>query len=190
MPQANRYHLPGHVWHLTHRYRQREFFLDFASDRDRYRYWLFQATKRFGLCVLDLAITSNHAHLLVIDTAPNAIAQSLQRIAGRTAQEQNLPKGRKGAYWEGGYHAAAGPADGHLARCMAHIDRNMMRAAVVSHSEQWTHAAMRKFERLPCATASSISVRLAICSDSVTSESFGRHSAVGSKRRCDRKGVR
>ena len=42
MPRANRYHLPGHVWHLTHRCHQREFLLEFARDRDRYRYGLFQ----------------------------------------------------------------------------------------------------------------------------------------------------
>ena len=66
-------------------------------DRDRYRYWLFQARKRFGLCVLDFVITSNHVHLLVKDTAPNVIAQSLQLVAGRTAQEYNQRKRRKGA---------------------------------------------------------------------------------------------
>jgi hypothetical protein len=30
MPRANRFHLPGHVWHLTHRCHQREFLLEFA----------------------------------------------------------------------------------------------------------------------------------------------------------------
>jgi putative transposase len=58
---------------------------------------LFQARKRFGLCVLDFVITSNHVHLLVKDTAPNVIAQSLQLVAGRTAQEYNQRKRRKGA---------------------------------------------------------------------------------------------
>jgi putative transposase len=95
MPRANRYHLPGHVWHLTHRCHQREFLLKFARDRDRYRHWLFEARKRFGLCVLDFVITSNHVHLLVKDTAPNVIAQSLQLVAGRTAQEYNQRKGGK-----------------------------------------------------------------------------------------------
>jgi hypothetical protein len=29
-------------------------------DRRRYLHWVFEAKKRFGLCVLDYAITSNH----------------------------------------------------------------------------------------------------------------------------------
>lgn len=149
MPRANRYHLPGYVWHLTHRCHKREFLLKFARDRDRYCYWLFQARKRFGLCVLDFAITSNHVHLLVKDTAPNVIAQSLQLVAGRTAQEYNQRKGRKGAYWEDRYHATAVQADGHLARCMAYIDLNMVRAGVVSHPEQWTHGGYAEIQNPP-----------------------------------------
>ena len=53
MPRANRYFLPGYVWHITHRCRQRKFLLKFARDRRRYLHWLFEAKKRFGLCVLD-----------------------------------------------------------------------------------------------------------------------------------------
>ena len=69
MPRANRYFLPGYVWHITHRCHQRNFLLKFARDRRRYLRWLFEATKRFGLCVLDYIVTSNHVHLLVKDTA-------------------------------------------------------------------------------------------------------------------------
>jgi putative transposase len=39
-------------------------------------------------------------------------------IAGRTAQEFNQRKGRKGAYWEDRYHATAVASDDHLVRCI------------------------------------------------------------------------
>ncbi len=123
--------------------------LKFARDRDRYRYWLFQARKRFGLCVLDFAITSNHVHLLVKDTGPNVISQSLQLVAWRTAQEYNQRKGRKGAYWEDRYHATAVQPDGHLARCMAYIDLNMVRAGVVSHPAEWAHGGYAEIQNPP-----------------------------------------
>jgi putative transposase len=41
-------------------------------------------------------ITSNYVHLLVKDTGTNIIADSMQLIAGRTAQEYNQRKGRQG----------------------------------------------------------------------------------------------
>jgi REP element-mobilizing transposase RayT len=72
-------------------------------DRHRYLHWVFEAKKRFGLCVLDYMVTSNHVHLLVKDTGSNVIAQSMQLIAGRTAQEYNQRKGKQGAFWEDRY---------------------------------------------------------------------------------------
>ena len=84
MPRANRHFLPGHVWHITHRCHQRKFLLKFARDRRRYLHWVFEAKQRFGLCVLDYIVTSNHIHLLVKDTGANVIAESMQLIAGRT----------------------------------------------------------------------------------------------------------
>ena len=50
--------------------------------------------------VVNCVVTSNHIHLLVKDTGPNIIAQSMQLIAGRTAQEYNQRKNRQGAFWE------------------------------------------------------------------------------------------
>jgi REP-associated tyrosine transposase len=38
-------------------------------------------------------ITSNHVHLLIKDTGPNVIADSMQLIAGRTAQERKKGRG-------------------------------------------------------------------------------------------------
>ena len=53
MPRANRHCLLGHVWHLTHRCHHKAFLLRFSRDRRRYLRWVFEATKRFGLSVLD-----------------------------------------------------------------------------------------------------------------------------------------
>ena len=60
MPRANRYHLPGYVWHITERCHRKEFLLKFVRDRRAWMGWLYRARKRFGLCVLDYTVTSNH----------------------------------------------------------------------------------------------------------------------------------
>ena len=137
MPRASRHFLPGYVWHITHRCHQRKFLLKFARDRRRYLRWLFEAKNRFGLCVLDYIVTSNHIHLLVKDTGANVIAESMQLIAGRTAQEYNQRKGKQGAFWEDRYHATAIEIDEHLHRCVVYIDLNIVRAGAVNHPGQW-----------------------------------------------------
>ncbi|UCB55102.1 MAG: transposase [Thiotrichales bacterium] len=137
MPRAHRYFLPGHVWHITHRCHKKEYLLKFAKDRERWRYWLYQAKKRYGLSVLNYIVTSNHIHLLVHDRGKGEIVKSMQLIAGRTAQEYNQRKDRKGAFWEDRYHATAVETNKYLARCIAYIDLNMVRAGVVSYPEDW-----------------------------------------------------
>ena len=149
MPRANRYFLPGHVWHLTHRCHQKHFLLKFTRDRRRYLHWVFEAKKRFGLAVLNYIVTSNHVHLLVKDTGPNVIAQSMQLIAGCTAHEYNQRKGRQGAFWEDRYHATVIEVDEHLHRCLVYIDLNMVRAGVVNHPAQWPHSGYREIQEPP-----------------------------------------
>jgi len=138
MPRAYRYFLPGYVWHITHRCHEREFLLKFARDQRRWLQWLFEARKRFGVSVLNYAVTSNHIHLILMDVQGNeAIPQSMQLIAGRTGQEYNQRKKRKGAFWEDRYHATAIEADAHLGQCMVYVDLNMVRAGVVTHPSEW-----------------------------------------------------
>jgi putative transposase len=99
MPRANRYFLPEYVWHITHRCHKKEFLLKFARDRRRWMYWLFQAKKPYGVRVLNYTVTSNHIHLLVKGARRReVIPRSMQLSAGRTAQEYNHRKNRKGAY--------------------------------------------------------------------------------------------
>ncbi len=53
-------------------------------------------------------VTSNHTHLLVVDDGSrDVIPSSIKLVAGRTGQEYNQRKGRRGAFWEDRYHAMA-----------------------------------------------------------------------------------
>jgi REP element-mobilizing transposase RayT len=149
MPRAHRHFLAGQVWHITHRCHERAFLLKFSRDRQLYLRWLFEAKKRFGLSVLDYAVTSNHVHLLLRDTGGDTIARSMQLVAGRMGQAFNRRKNRQGAFWEDRYHATAVEADTHLHRCIAYIDLNMVRAGVVSHPRAWAQGGYREIQNPP-----------------------------------------
>ena len=89
MPRANRHRIAGQVWHITERCHRKQFLLKFARDRRVWVGWLHEARRRFGLCVLDYQVTSNHVHLLVLDRGRDEIAASMQLIAGCTGQSFN-----------------------------------------------------------------------------------------------------
>ncbi len=73
----------------------------------------------------------------------------MQLIAGRTAQEYNQRKVRRGAFWEDRYHATAIEADDHLHRCLVYIDLNMVRARVITHPGDWTQSGYREIQNPP-----------------------------------------
>ena len=149
MPRANRHFLPDHIWHITHRCHKKEFLLKFSKDRKNWIHWLYEAKKRYGLCVLNYTVTSNHIHLLVKDTKVNTISKAMQLIASRTAQDYNTRKHRKGAFWEDRYHATAIDTQQYLIQCLVYIDMNMVRAGVVQHPEDWPHCGYREIQSPP-----------------------------------------
>jgi REP-associated tyrosine transposase len=70
-------------------------------------------------------------------------------IAGRTAQEFNIRKNRKGAFWEDRYHATAVQTDVHLAKCLVYIDLNMVRAGVVKHPSEYGISGYNEIQNPP-----------------------------------------
>ena len=60
------------------------------------------------MVVLNYVVTCNHIHLNVYEKdRRETIPKSIQLLAGRTGQEYNQRKKRKGAFWEDRYHATA-----------------------------------------------------------------------------------
>ena len=179
MARAHRHHLPGYVWHITHRCHKREFLLKFGRDRRAYRSWLFEAKKRYGLCILNYMVTSNHVHLLLVDDeAGTTIPRSIQLAAGRTGQQYNRRKQRKGAFWQDRYHATAVETGAHLIRCLVYIDMNMVRAGVVDHPSNWDccgfHEIQHPKERYRLIDRERLSALLGIDSADRLADSHGK----------------
>jgi putative transposase len=108
---------------------------------------LYQARKRFGVEILNYTITSNHIHLIVRDGGGDKdIPSMIQLVAGRTAQEYNIKKHRKGAFWEDRYHATAIETGEHLQKCLLYLDLNMVRAGAAKHPEEWVHGGYQEIQ--------------------------------------------
>ena len=99
---------------------------------------LFEAKRRYGLSILNFIVTSNHIHLIVASPENReSIPKAMQLVAGRTAQEYNRRKGRKGAFWQDRYHATVIETGEHLWRCLVYVDLNLVRAGAVEHPSEW-----------------------------------------------------
>jgi len=148
MARAKRHYIPDQIWHLTHRCHKQEFLLKLIRDKRRWLQWLFQAKKRYGLIILNYTVTSNHIHLLVFDEkGRDVIPNSIKLVAGRTGQEYNIRKNRKGAFWEDRYHATAVESEEYLFKCLTYIDLNLVRNGVVSHPSEWSFGGYNEIQK-------------------------------------------
>ncbi len=125
----------GQVLHITQRCYEQKFLLNAETDRRRWLYWLYQARRRFDISVLNYVVTSNHVHILIQDHSGGSVAGVMDMINQRTNAELN--RNRRCALWAPGFQTTAVQTNEHLARCMAYIDTNMVRAAVVAHPVDW-----------------------------------------------------
>ena len=85
--------------------------------------------------------------LVMDDNLRGVIPKSIQLVAGRSGQEYNQRKKRKGAYWQDRYQATAIETDQHFLRCLVYIDLNMVRAGVVSHPSEWPFGGYNEIQK-------------------------------------------
>ncbi|MFK8017777.1 MAG: transposase [Gammaproteobacteria bacterium] len=147
MTRANRQYFAHGVWHITQRCHDKKFLLRFALDRDYWRLCLFEACRRYEFRVLNYIATSNHVHLIVACDDTETVPRAMQYISGRTAQNYNRRKNRRGAFWEDRYHAVPIETRAHFFQCLTYVDLNMVRAGVVSHPQDWQWAGYNEIQR-------------------------------------------
>jgi putative transposase len=137
MPRANRYILPGYVYHLTHRCHNRKFLLRFRLDRIEYLSRLRRAAAKHRITLLTFCITCNHVHLLAMCNRLSDLSRFMQQLEGEFADYYNRRKCRSGAFWGERFHCTMVDGGEHLWNCLRYIDLNMVRTGVVRHPNEW-----------------------------------------------------
>ena len=148
MPRRRRNWEAQVCYHITQRCHDREYLFRFSKYRDMYRYYLFEATKRFNIRILTWMVTSNHVHLLVTSGKRGGvqISKALQFVHGEVAQHYNLSRKHDGSFWSNRFHSTRIQDGRHLRRCLFYIDMNMVRAKKeMEHPSEWQHGSWEEF---------------------------------------------
>jgi putative transposase len=131
-------------YHVTQRGngRQQVFF----EDRDYRLYLDLLRTHcvQAGLLIWAYCLMPNHIHLIAVPQRLTALAQALGRTNAGFARYYNLTKGSCGHVWQARYYST--PMDtAHLWRAMAYIERNPVRAQLVTQADHyaWSSARLR-----------------------------------------------
>jgi putative transposase len=142
MPRRSRCVLPGVACHITQRGVDRR--ATFSDDGDRRTYLrLLQEnlaeseTRLLGFCLM-----TNHVHLIAVPERQDSLSILLRRVHGRYAQYYNVRAGRTGHLWQNRFFACVLEAS-HLWTALAYVERNPVRAAMVSLAEDYPWSSAR-----------------------------------------------
>lgn len=150
MPRFARLWMPGSVQHLIVRFVNRAYRMAGAAERAEYLQRLGRTVAQTDWHVLAYALMSNHVHLCAVAGLAPAW-QLMQPLHGGFALWLNHRDRALGPVFASRYSAIA-CAPAHVARLIAYIHNNPVRAGVVGHPEEsaWTsHRAYLGHEAAP-----------------------------------------
>ena len=143
MARLPRYAAPGYAHHVVQRGNNRAAM--FASESD-YRFFytcLRAACERYGCEVHAYVFMTNHIHLLVTPGHAGSIGKALQSVGRRYVLYFNAVYNRTGGLWEGRYRATVVQTERYLAACYRYIERNPVRAGMVTRPTQYAWSSHR-----------------------------------------------
>ena len=138
MPRRKRIHIPGFLWHITHRCHKKEHLLKFEKDRKTWRDWLFKAKKTLwsqgDYLRGDMQSYPSAGRGTVVKMSFPKACSCCPATQGRRTTSGKIAKVLFGRIV---FYTTAIENGVHLLRCMAYIELNMVRAGAVKHPKDW-----------------------------------------------------
>lgn len=136
MSRVSRNVFVGFPHHVTQRgnFKQDVFLCD--EDRHHYLNWLNHYKKKYQLDIWAYCLMNNHVHLIVVPAKPDSIARTLATTHMRHSQYLNKRLDRTGHVWQGRFYSCP-MDDEHLLRAAIYVERNPVRAGLVSSAADW-----------------------------------------------------
>jgi len=144
MPRKARVILSNTPHHIVQRGHNRK--AVFIEQGD-YRYYLdnlLEWKEKLSCKVYVYCLMTNHVHLIIDPgEAPENLSRLMKRLAGRQTRLVNAVEARTGSLWEGRFKCS--PIDTHryLLACCRYVERNPVRAGMVSQPEKYKWSSYR-----------------------------------------------
>lgn len=142
MPRMARVVIPGCPHHVTQRGNRGEDVFFGEADRLRYLVLLGEYCQKHGLAIQAYCLMSNHVHLVAVPREEASLGAAMKPLHMRYAQYVNWSRQTAGRLWQGRFFSC--PLDDeHLWAAVRYVERNPVRAELVSHAEdyRWSSAA-------------------------------------------------
>jgi len=142
MARIARVVIPGYPHHIIQRgnRRQRVFFSD--NDKKSYLDFLRIYAKQAGIAIWGYCLMDNHVHLIAVPDTEESLAAGLAETHRRYTRMINFREGWRGYLWEGRFKSFS-LSQNHLLATLRYIERNPVRAGIVSRAEEYKWSSAR-----------------------------------------------
>ena len=137
MARLPRLTVPGYPHHVIQRGNNRQAIFSTRGDYEQLLGLLGEYAEKFGVAIHAYVLMSNHFHLLVTPNAADSLPKMMQAVGRIYVRRFNDAHQRSGTLWEGRYRSTVVQTDRYFLACMAYIDLNPVRAALVADARDY-----------------------------------------------------
>lgn len=141
MPRMSRLIVPGYPHHVTQRgVRSMDIFPDDDARLD-YLHFLSEEAGRAGVQFLSWCLMTNHVHFIAIPSDSHSLARAFGEAHRRYTRMRNFQEGVRGYLFQGRFGSCV-LDEKHLVAAARYVERNPVKAGMVSHPReyQWSSA--------------------------------------------------
>jgi putative transposase len=143
MARQPRLTVAGFPHHVIQRGNDRQAIVRDDADRERLLALLTEQAGIFKVAVHAYVIMDNHLHLLATPETDDGLPKFMQAVGRSYVRYFNSRHGRTGTLWEGRYRSNVIDSERYLLACMAYIDLNPVRAAMVAQPADFKWSSHR-----------------------------------------------
>jgi putative transposase len=142
MPRTARSLVAGGYYHVINRGNNRATLFSTLAEFSAFLSLIAQAQARVELPILAACLMPNHFHLVVSLHRADDISRWMQWLLTTHSHRHHLQQGTTGRVWQGRFKAFPIEQDRHLLTVMRYVERNALRAGLVSRAEDWAWGSL------------------------------------------------
>ena len=142
MPRTARASEAGFTYHVLNRRNARSEVFHKVADYAAFVQIICEASLRLPMPLLAYCLKPNHFHLIVRPLADGDLSRWMQWLLTTHVRRCLKHYGHSGCVWQGRFKAFAAQDDDHLVTVVRYVERNPLRAGLVSRAEDWPWSSL------------------------------------------------
>jgi putative transposase len=142
MPRTARASEAGFTYHVLNRGNARSEVFHKPSDYAAFLQIICEASLRLSMPMLAYCLMPNHFHLVVRPLGDGDVSRWMQWLLTTHVRRYLKHYAHSGHVWQGRFKAFATQDDDHLVTVIRYVERNSLRAGLVSRAEDWPWSSL------------------------------------------------